>query len=479
MELTQRQNICSPSQSRKMDAEFDSADRECAWCYYDLHLSASGCPCSPEKYACLVHAKQLCSCEWDKRFFLFRYDVNELNILADALGGKLSAIHRWGVSDLGLSLSSCVKREKVQDFKTVRRTTDGPRRSYMSQVSAVSLVPSIVCTEQKNNGNKLLDIGSLGTKFLPQNSETNNACPSVGQAKSGNVSLSPLKESDMKSELFCPTNNVNNCQQYNGGIEGYKGLTPSSTLPSGKPFSSNAVMRTLTTTGESMSSAHGLAESSSRTGEFSSLLTEHHNRPPTMFGNETNMKPGLGSPNNSHRLVATEYTAALSHSYKDPVVKIMECNVSVMNKSDSSQSRTGSQQLAYTVSRAQSVSQEAFSSVSASKPLLNTSAVKKSFGVFGSCSGHPGHPTTVNQQLNDRWNKTKSESLPGLEVRAMGAMGQSQPALENQNRTGVAQRGPRIANVVHRYKCFVEPLEIGVVLSGRSWSSSQAIFPKG
>lgn len=262
MELTQRQSICSPSQSRKMDAEFDSADRECVLCYYDLHLSASGCPCSLEKYACLVHAKQLCSCDWDKRFFLFRYDVNELNILADALGGKLSAIHRWGVSDLGLSLSSCVKREKVQDSKTVRRTTDGPRRSYMSQASAVSLVPSVVCTEQKNNGNNVLDIASPGSNSLPQNSETNNPCSSIGQVKPGTnqqtmvpQGTSPLKESVVKE--FYPTNNGTN-QQYNEGIGGYKGLTPSLTVTSGK--SPNAVARPLITSAESMRSAHGLAE---------------------------------------------------------------------------------------------------------------------------------------------------------------------------------------------------------------------------
>ena len=179
-----------------MDAEFDSTDRECAFCYYDLHLSASGCPCCPEKYVCLLHAKQLCSCDWDKRFFLFRYDVNELNILADALGGKLSAVHRWGVSDLGLSLSSCVKKEKVHDTKTVRRSTDGPRRSYMSQASTVSLVPSFACNEQKDKGNKMPSAASP---------ETNNASPSVEQMKLGNVS--PSKEPCSKNELSCPTNN--------------------------------------------------------------------------------------------------------------------------------------------------------------------------------------------------------------------------------------------------------------------------------
>ena len=41
------------------------------------------------------------------------------------------------------------------------------------------------------------------------------------------------------------------------------------------------------------------------------------------------------------------------------------------------------------------------------------------------------------------------------------------------------QKGPRIAKVVRRINCNVEPLEFGVVLSGKSWCSSQAIFPKG
>lgn len=77
-------------------------------------------------------------------------------------GGKLSAIHRWGVSDLGLSFSSCVKREKVQDSKTVRRLTDGPRRSYMSQASIVPLIPSSISTEQKKNEDKTLDLGCPG-----------------------------------------------------------------------------------------------------------------------------------------------------------------------------------------------------------------------------------------------------------------------------------------------------------------------------
>ncbi|OEL13556.1 Lysine-specific demethylase JMJ703 [Dichanthelium oligosanthes] len=476
-ELAQRKNICTPSQSRKMDAEFDSTDRECALCYYDLHLSASGCPCSPEKYACLLHAKQLCSCDWDKRFFLFRYDVNELNILADALGGKLSAIHRWGVSDLGLSLSSCVKREKVQDSKTVRRLTDGPRRSYMSQASTVSLMPS---SEQKNNENKILDVASPGMNLLKVSREMNSACPSVEQIKPGNIS--PLKELCVQNELSCPTNDDASRQQYNGMTGGHKGSAPSFTVPSGQSFPLNAVTKPLIASGESMRNAHGLAvlkesrETSSRTGDCAASLGEHHNRSVSMIDNVANMKPGLESSNNSHRSMASDFNATPCHSYKDQVLITSETSTSMMP----SQAHTANQQFVNTASRTQSASQEALCSVSASKPLIDPSVMKNLYGVFGSGSAHLGHPAFVNQQLNERWHQRKSDSLSGGEVRARGHSAMVvQPALENHSRNGVAHKGPRIANVVHRFKCSVELIEIGTVLSGRLWSSSQSIFPKG
>lgn len=480
MELLQRQNMSSPCQSRKMDAEFDSTDRECALCYYDLHLSASGCPCSPEKYVCLVHAKQLCSCDWNKRFFLFRYDVNELNILADALGGKLSAIHRWGVSDLGLSLSSCVKREKVQDSKTVRRLTDGPRRSYMSQASTVSLVPS-VSTEQKKDDNKTLDLGSSGMNLLKISPETNNVCPLTKQIKSENVSQ--LKEPCVKNELSCPTSNGTS-QQHNGGIGGHKVAAPSLMVPSSHSFAANAVTRPLVTSG-----THVLAvfkesrETSSRTGDCtsSSALREYHNRPLSMIDNGANMKPDLEKLDNSHRLMASsDFNGTVSHSYKDQAFLTPETSTSVMTEKDSIQVRTASQQFVHIASRTQNVSQEPLCSVTAPKQPIDPQVVKNSYGVFGSGSTHLGHPTIGNQQLNERWHQRHPDTLSSVVVRARGHSSMIvQPALENHSRNGVAQKGPRIANVVHRFKCSVEPIEIGVVLSGNLWSSSQAIFPKG
>ncbi|KAJ6796786.1 lysine-specific demethylase JMJ18-like [Iris pallida] len=111
--------FCSPSQERKMDKDFDSAkERECFSCFYDLHLSAAGCECSPNRFSCLTHAEFLCPCESTKRIFLFRYSKNELNTLVEALEGEPSAVQCWGSEDLGLVLPPNVTLlEHISDSK--------------------------------------------------------------------------------------------------------------------------------------------------------------------------------------------------------------------------------------------------------------------------------------------------------------------------------------------------------------------------
>ncbi|KAJ4975406.1 hypothetical protein NE237_000512 [Protea cynaroides] len=89
--------------SQKMGRDFDlTHERECFSCFYDLHLSAASCKCSPDRFACLKHANLLCSCEIGQKFILFRYDLDELDILVEALEGELSAVSQWALKDLGL-----------------------------------------------------------------------------------------------------------------------------------------------------------------------------------------------------------------------------------------------------------------------------------------------------------------------------------------------------------------------------------------
>ncbi|KAJ0975769.1 hypothetical protein J5N97_017734 [Dioscorea zingiberensis] len=107
MENKRRESISGHQQARKMDKDFDfSNERECFSCFYDLHLSAVGCECCPNRFACLAHANLLCSCDPARRFFLLRYHIDELNILVEALEGNLGAVQRWAEEDLGLALHS-------------------------------------------------------------------------------------------------------------------------------------------------------------------------------------------------------------------------------------------------------------------------------------------------------------------------------------------------------------------------------------
>ncbi|XP_010449170.1 PREDICTED: probable lysine-specific demethylase JMJ14 isoform X1 [Camelina sativa] len=80
----------------KMEGDFDiKRERECFLCFYDLHMSASSCKCSPNRFACLTHAKDLCSCENKERFVLIRHTLDELRALVKALEGDPDAIDEW------------------------------------------------------------------------------------------------------------------------------------------------------------------------------------------------------------------------------------------------------------------------------------------------------------------------------------------------------------------------------------------------
>lgn len=96
---------CFPTHLKllKMDSDFDmDKERECFFCFYDLHLSAAGCKCSPDKYSCLRHSNLFCLCGMDKRFVLLRYTINELNKLVEALEGESDAIKLWGKITAGI-----------------------------------------------------------------------------------------------------------------------------------------------------------------------------------------------------------------------------------------------------------------------------------------------------------------------------------------------------------------------------------------
>lgn len=115
-----------PSSLVKMEKDFDSnCERECFSCFYDLHLSASGCKCSPDEYACLKHSDDLCSCEEKDRLVLVRYTMEELRSLVRALEGEADDLKIWASKVLGIehndedqnNTSSVIKEEEEEKLK--------------------------------------------------------------------------------------------------------------------------------------------------------------------------------------------------------------------------------------------------------------------------------------------------------------------------------------------------------------------------
>lgn len=86
----------SPLSMKQMDSSYDSTDeRECEICKYDLHLSAVGCECCPDKFACLLHGHLLCSCPWSKKTLFYRYPLEQLTLLLAAIEGRPGAVATW------------------------------------------------------------------------------------------------------------------------------------------------------------------------------------------------------------------------------------------------------------------------------------------------------------------------------------------------------------------------------------------------
>lgn len=189
MERARREFLCPPD-SRKMDADFDAnCERECTVCHYDLHLSAIGCSCSPNIYTCLTHSKSLCSCSWSKRFSLHRYEIDDLYTLLDALSGKLSAVHRWGLSHLGLSLSSSLTQERLSKSNISREKATElnfsvvglQNNAHSREENAIRMDVDICCATNKENPIESLE----AVASVNSNTETENK-------KDGNESISSM-----------------------------------------------------------------------------------------------------------------------------------------------------------------------------------------------------------------------------------------------------------------------------------------------
>ncbi|XP_009803913.1 putative lysine-specific demethylase JMJ16 [Nicotiana sylvestris] len=168
-EVRRRTYLCASLESRKMEDDFcATTKRECPICYYDLYLSAIGCKCSPHKYTCLLHAKQLCPCAWSEKYLLIRYEIDELNIMVEALDGKVSAVHKWAKEKLGLPVSDVFKDASKDGMKV--KSESGQSLDIEQDRKEEVSIPSVGPSARTNNVNRVSGswVEADGSSHRPQ-----------------------------------------------------------------------------------------------------------------------------------------------------------------------------------------------------------------------------------------------------------------------------------------------------------------------
>lgn len=468
-----REFLCNSSQVLKMESNFDAtSERECIICLFDLHLSAAGCHCSPDKYACLNHAKQMCSCGWSAKFFLFRYDISELNILVEALEGKLSAVYRWAKLDLGLALTSYVSKDSLQDCKisylpdgkALKEVISKPSIYLLKDLGSKGIAREITMTSMKTfHGTALVEKKAPPESAALKGTKTPSTSPSSFQENERQNHDSKLK----KESILSSTNlRTSICQLSREGVS-YAGDHNSSESGRKKP--------------STLGHDNIIVLSDDEGDEPKELVVERATK--------------ISVPKQLELSKRSTSDDRPCKDDKDSILIAPVADAAVISKNDVSspdgqgknclldpvkvkvdQHQHGEIVLESNV--ADSSPHAGFTSLGCGKNFEDSSnmrVISKDQNMVNVRCGHPQQCGIVNPNDEDKMGANATLN-PVDNARIMaGSPSCSQNNLDRYFR----QKGPRIAKVVRRINCNVEPLEFGVVLSGKLWCNSQAIFPKG
>ncbi|KAH6802953.1 Transcription factor jumonji family protein / zinc finger family protein [Perilla frutescens var. frutescens] len=464
MEREWREFLNKSSHVLKMESSFDdSSERECSVCLFDLHLSAAGCHhCSPDKYACLNHAKQLCSCSWSAKFFLFRYDIMELNVLVEALEGKLSAVYRWARLDMGLALSSHVSTDKRQVPGLMNKVSPTSQESTREEISSP---PSVITSEEQK---KEVHGCSLSlTKYIGSVGSSQNVEPPI---------------------VVLALESVKTSSRYSQKVKSVKSSIPCKRENSLQPPSRNKIQscQAFQPTGLKIASPEASDKSEKKQSSFS-----EHKDIILLSDDEENEPP-------SKKLCVVKGT-----SQKDTISIQKPMSLDSMTNLDSRIDKPASMTTVTIPSAACFPSStcikvdkhaEAESSVGRSNPPSSSCVNISLMDTDSKKDVQRNKETNDYDEANARCSKHQpidDEKLTGedahkkleldVELRSVDNMlTVSSPSSHQNNLDGYRrQKGPRIAKVIRRINCNVEPLNFGAVCGGKLWCDSNAIYPKG
>ena len=471
-EHVRRQFLCNSSPALKMESDFDAtSERECSVCLFDLHLSAVGCHCSPDKYACLNHAKQLCSCVSGAKFFLFRYDISELNILVEALEGKLSAVYRWARLDLGLALTSFVSKDNAEEGKL----SCSPKRTATEQVrSHASADLHKVSPGRIISGDFRMNSAGICWQIAAEDKKPPEDIPPK-DARASSVSHSSFQVIEKENDNF----KLNQ-----------KGSSLLSTN-----------LRTLACqlSQEDPSYTAGLASEKCERKKPSTLCNDNIILLSDDEGDELKPISERAKENVSVNHSSLSEKLSISHDRscndnKDSILTFAvingavksEKNVSLFPDENNSPSgplqvkdgynQDGGKVLGF--NQPNGFCHAGPSTAGFGRNIQNFSSNRdagKDNRMANAGSQQPQPCGSGKPNIEDEMGANATSTSVDNSRTMAGSPSSSQNNLDRYYR----QKGPRIAKVVRRINCNVEPLEFGVVLSGKSWCNSQAIFPKG
>ncbi|CAA3005164.1 lysine-specific demethylase JMJ16 [Olea europaea subsp. europaea] len=449
MERVRRECLCSSSQALKMESSFDAnSERECNVCQFDLHLSASGCHhCSPDKYACLKHAKQLCSCSWGAKFFLFRYDINELNILVEALEGKLSAVYRWAKLDLGLVLSSHVSKEKSKVPGHTGKMSYTAERMAPKEMKVISKTCSL--QKEKPSGELL----------------------ALEKMKASSTSFKSSLKVEAEKHSF--PGEKEDCVPSAPMIE-----TPVSLLSQVNMSST-----------ENLGSGRAEEKQTSFPGNNDLICLSDDE------GDESSTKPSVGKgasekhTGHIQRQAGPGDTVGMRNDIEhSSLTTTISASVSceLMNESSGSEAikvenhiEGGRHQRL--CSPNDSIHGSSFTGVNDNKHIESCPIEKETVEFNKKNADFCLKPQCYNDENPNKEDGQKRLELD-LNPRPMENV-QSGPCnpsgCQNNLDRYYRQKGPRIAKVVRRINCNVEALDFGVINAGKLWCDSRAIYPKG
>ncbi|CAK9325920.1 unnamed protein product [Citrullus colocynthis] len=445
MECARRNLPCSSSQAMKMESNFDASnERECSSCLFDLHLSAVGCRCSPDKYVCLNHAKQLCSCAWEERIFLFRYDISELNILLEALEGKLSAVYRWARQDLGLALST--SRELSSQSST--KSLGNPQwKEFLRQSS---LLPTLTAFDSPSHHAKKL---SEVTASFPEVKKVISTVDGSGrEIEQQNHQIEVKKENH---DLVATNSRHADSQSCKEDTNALNLVEVKNTTD--KMCPENVILLSDDEGDEHKKTiSNGLAESSS-----------------------------VKQLGNSDRFTEIDSKASLCNYDENAILHTPATDATAMGEKEVNlltEKRLNSCQSSIVPLNSKQFQNINLSVRDAANAIQNTSdaGLSHSNRVFpASTDTDSQKPQTCGSgKLNEGKHGNVGTSATSCVLDPSRTTANLSCNQANMDRF-MRQKGPRMAKVVRRINCNVEPLEYGIVLSGKSWSNCQAIFPKG